>query len=195
MQTRQKSIHDIVHRVTDSVHCKIKECSSPKGKQNNALFKPLILAAQNDCDAILNKPAHSSLEKIIACAKVVEKYEAGNCLMQCYLAFNTMLNLFLDYGLANYQNCIPLCILTTSNHAFLLVNNQFICDPLFGTVKTLLNPGSLNECQEYFGIRDNWQCYINWNELDQQSTAHTYHLLPAEQQIELNHSNSQSYPI
>lgn len=111
--------------------------------------------------------------------------------MKCYLAFDYFLKCFHLAGLADHEHCVPVSIYTNTNHAFLVINNEFLCDPLFGTVTKISDPAKLYNADEYFGIRADWECYTSKTNHDDNSSLYTYNLVKMldEKREELERSN------
>ncbi|KGP63085.1 hypothetical protein EP47_04655 [Legionella norrlandica] len=138
----------------------IQACNISNRKKDNKFFAPLVYLCQKKCDAILGNVEISLLERLLQCADVIEQYQAGNCMQQAFLAFKQLITKFIQLELSNNQSCIPMSIMTTSNHSFLIINNNIVCDPFFkfvGDLKDYKYSGKRRE--EYFGIRSDWTCF------------------------------------
>lgn len=159
------TIKDIQARIVCSNH--------PKDKKGNALFAPLVLIAQRACDEILADIEKSVLERLIRCAEVVNKYAAGNCMMQSFVAFDALLKKFLAAGLITVETALSMSICTTRDHAFVMVED-LVCDPWVGFVGPLKeSPYSKQKLSSYFAIGADWSCTIE-GVPDEPSTLYTY---------------------
>lgn len=166
----QQKIIDIVREVTSYVNSSIASSNQPGKKKDNSFFAPFVLKSQNEADQILSDTSISLLERILKCSQVVQNNTAGNCLLQTFVTLDLLIKSFINREVSNYEGCIPISICTTENHAFLIVNNNILCDPWKNTVEYL---GENFRCEEYFGIRSNWVCATNFIDFDPHSTEFT----------------------
>lgn len=170
----------IAEYVAHYSYANIKACNL-SSMDHNKFFAPLVKITQDECEVILGCDDMSALERITRCGKIVATYAAGNCLLKSYLAFNHLLQSFLLATLSNYDYCVPLSICTTRDHAFLLIDNKIVCDPLFGQVTTIKSPQYAHH-KVYFGIRHNWSCFTENGE-EQSSNQYAYILFTLVQHI------------
>jgi hypothetical protein len=92
---------------------------------------------------------------------------------------------FITTDLSTYDSCIPISICTYGNHAFLLVNDNIICDPWANSVGDLaMSPYAGLKLETYFGIRSDWTCYDS-NKSDVESTKYTFSLFAPQRNIYL----------
>ena len=135
-------------------------------------FKPLVFLAQKACDSVLADSKRSSLERILLCANKVNEYNAGNCMMQSYVAFDQLLKQLLATELITMQTAIPIGIFTTKVHTFVMVGD-LVCDPWANYIGSWeKSPSFGEEISCYFYIGANWNCYSG-SEFDENSTNYT----------------------
>ena len=181
------SIHHI-DEITEQTYTRIHACNLAL-VDHNKLFAPLVLLSQKACDNILQDNNKSTLEKIFLCAKEAEKFEAGNCLIKCYVEFTNLLKRFVQQGINTYDKCMPISIYTSTNHAILIIDNILVADPSFNVVMPLVQYKNQyarysRPLKEYFGIQSNWECYIKKIYPDEKSTQFTMTLFdPPQDQI------------
>jgi len=169
---KNQAIFRIAQEVTEYIYQAI-HASNLADKNHNKLFEPLVKLSQDACDAILGQSEISALEKLSLCARKVERFGGGNCLLKCIMGLDYLLKCYVLTGFSDYFQCIPVAIWTTARHAFIIVNDEIKCDILFG--KTEYIKGNFKKddrLSEYFGIRANWYCYAD-DTLDLDSTRFT----------------------
>ncbi|HFK3115827.1 hypothetical protein SCX93_13635 [Legionella pneumophila serogroup 1] len=166
----KKTALEIVKYIYDN----IKACNIPNQKKENKFFAPLVYLCQTECDEILSHTDISLLERLLKCAKVVDSLQSGNCMLQTFLAFQRLLKQLIEDKLSNFSTCIPISIMTTSNHAFLIIDNDIVCDPWLNFVGDLRDYCFAKmKRKEYFGIRSDWACFTNTKVYDFDSTEFT----------------------
>lgn len=95
-------------------------------------------------------------------------------MLQTFLAFQRLLTRLIENKLSNFTTCIPISIMTTSNHAFLIVDKDIVCDPWLNFVGDLKDYCFAKmKRKEYFGIRSDWACFTNTEVYDFDSTKFT----------------------
>ncbi|HAU1152269.1 TPA: hypothetical protein JBI12_10035 [Legionella pneumophila] len=156
------------------IHDNIKACNIPNQKKGNKFFAPLVYLCQTECDEILSNTEISLLERLLRCAKIIDDLQSGNCMQQTFLAFQCLLKQLIEDKLSNFTTCIPISIMTTSNHAFLIIDNDIVCDPWLNFVGNLKDYCFAKmKMKEYFGIRSDWTCFTNTEVYDLDSTEFT----------------------
>lgn len=164
----QECIRDINSRI-------VKSNDSTDVKSNH-LFKPLVYLAQQECDKLLSDVSKSLLERILLCAKVVNTYGAGNCMMQSFVAFDQIIKKLLVENLINMDSALSISICTTKDHSFLIID-EIACDPwakYCGPIED--SPYGRKKRSNYFSINSDWQCYDGAG-YDATSTEYTFKLV------------------
>ncbi|HAT6924322.1 TPA: hypothetical protein JAN86_14800 [Legionella pneumophila] len=162
------------------IHDNIKACNIPNQKKENKFFAPLVYLCQTECDKILSNTKISLLERLLKCAKIIDDLQSGNCMQQAFLAFQRLLMQLVEDKLSDFSTCIPISIMTISNHAFLIIDNDIVCDPWLNFVEDLRDYcfAKMNR-KEYFGIRSDWTCFTDTEIYDEDSTEFTIQFVNA----------------
>jgi hypothetical protein len=171
----KEQILKILEVVYQEVSQTIVACNIQGADKENRFYKPLVFAAQKECDKILENNKYSVFERVLLCSIKVKEYTAGNCMLQAFVIFTEVLQKLINAKLITLQSCISIFIGITENHTYIRVDD-FVCDPwkkYLGVFK-----GSVYETYEtnlYFGVDADWNCW-NDNQFDEFSTAFTYSL-------------------
>ncbi len=166
--------------IVEYIHGNIKACNIPNQKKENKFFAPLVYLCQTECDKILSNTKISLLERLLKCAKIIADLQSGNCMQQTFLAFQRLLTRLIEDKLSNFSTCIPISIMTIANHAFLIIDNDIVCDPWLNFVGDLRSYCYANmKRNEYFGIRSDWTCFTNTEVYDEDSTEYTIQFVNA----------------
>lgn len=153
----RNTIEQNIRAVCTEIHSTVDICNGIN-KAQNKFFAPLVLIVQQAADAILACRDYSCLERMIQCARQVQMYNAGNCMLQSFLAFERLFKLF--YSSSSESPFIPLAIVTTKDHAFLLIDNQWVCDPWKNEVALLdVSTQAGKRFNSYFSINENGECF------------------------------------
>ncbi len=101
-------------------------------------------------------------------------------MQQAFLAFQRLLTRLVEDKLSDFSTCIPISIMTISNHAFLIIDNDIVCDPWLNFVGDLRDYYFAKmKREEYFGIRSDWTCFTNTEIYDEDSTEFTIQFVNA----------------
>lgn len=101
-------------------------------------------------------------------------------MQQTFLAFQRLLTRLIEDKLSNFSTCIPISVMTIANHAFLIIDNDIVCDPWLNFVGDLKDYCFANmKRKEYFGIRSDWTCFTNTEVYDEDSTEFTIQFVNA----------------
>lgn len=172
----KEKILSLMKECVDDINSRIVKSNDDTDKKSNHLFKPLVYLAQTACDKILVDPSKNFLERILLCAKTVNAYGAGNCMMQSFVALDQLIKRLLAEKLITMEKALPIAICTTKDHTFIMVDG-LVCDPwakYYGAFETC--PSAQQKIDYYFYIDSAWNCYDD-NSYDESSTAYTFKLV------------------
>ncbi|CEG56086.1 hypothetical protein [Legionella fallonii] len=175
----KEKICKLMAEVVSDINERIVKCNNPHDKERNRLYKPLVLIVQNACDGILSDSKKSILERILLCSMQVNRYNAGNCMLQSFAVFDQLIKKFIASGLADMTTGLPIGIFTTNDHAFVMVGD-LVCDSWANYVGPWEKcPFAKEKVKCYFSISSDWVCYDNGKDYDEASTQYTYSLVEA----------------
>ncbi len=166
----------LMKQCVKDINLRIAKSNDTLDKSSNKFFAPLVYLVQNECDKILSKQDKSHLECILLCAQIVNIYEAGNCMLQSFLALDQLIKGLFEKKLINEQMTCPIAICTIEDHTFLMID-ELVCDPwanYYGSWNDY--PSVKDKVDYYFFINQDWTCY-NDDGYDALSTQYTYELV------------------
>ena len=123
-----KKLLSLMQETVNDIYPRIVKCNDKTNKKANKLLEPLVLIVQNACDEILLDESISLLERISLCAEKVNQYNAGNCMLQSFVAFDQILKKLIAAELITMEKALFIAIRTTTDHCFVMVND-LVCDP------------------------------------------------------------------